>query len=492
MTSIGDASALTAEGKPRAPPGGPQRSVQRAAGTNIAPRVSMRVSGPARRRQQSPSAAGAAPEGVREGEVKREANPLRRILKILGPGLIAGASDDDPSGVGTYAVAGASLGYGTLWTAWITIPLMASVQFIAAKVGIVTGVGIAGVLCRYYPPWVGYSAALSLAVACTINAGADIGAIASAVNLIVPIPPAALVIPIAALIVALQMWGSYRLIARVFKWLTLALLAYIAAAIFARPDFGEVLRKTFIPTLRFDREFLVTLVAILGTTISPYMWFWQASQEVEEMVDKGQRRLWQRRGATDAELRYAAWDVTIGMLVSNVVMYFIILSSAATLFRSGHTDIQSARDAAEALRPLAGDAASILFAVGLIGAGMLAVPVLTGSAAYALGEVFGWRVGFEKSVYRAKQFYGVLCVSTVIGAELNFLGINPIDALFWTAVIFGFLAPPILVAMMAVANNRRIMGTSVNGMGINVLGWTTTAIMALAAVALVIMTAWGH
>jgi NRAMP (natural resistance-associated macrophage protein)-like metal ion transporter len=441
-----------------------------------------------RRRRTSDSAVPTAPVGVREAKVKRESNPLRRIAKILGPGLIAGASDDDPSGVGTYAVAGASLGYATLWSAWITIPLMASVQFIAAKIGIVTGVGIAGVLCRYYPAWIGYSAALSLAVACTINAGADIGAIAAAVNLIIPIPPTALVIPIAAAIVALQLWGSYRVIARVFKWLTLALLAYIAAAVFAHPDVGEVLRKTFIPAVSFDRRFLVTLVAILGTTISPYMWFWQASQEVEEMVDKGQRRLWQRRGASDAELRYAAWDVIIGMVASNVVMYFIILSSGATLFRSGHTDIQSAHDAAEALRPLAGDAASTLFALGLIGAGMLAVPVLTGSAAYALGEVFGWRVGFEKSLYRAREFYGVLCVSTLLAAELNFLGVNPIDALFWTAVIFGFLAPPILVAMMAVANNRRIMGDKVNGLATNVLGWATTAIMAVAAVALVVTT----
>ena len=422
--------------------------------------------------------------------MKREPNPLRRILKVLGPGLITGASDDDPSGVGTYAVAGASLGYSTLWTAWMTFPLMASVQFIAAKIGIVTGVGIAGVLCRYYPAWVGYSAAVSLAVACTINAGADIGAIAAALNLIIPLPPAAFVIPTAVVIVALQVWGSYRLIARVFKWLTLALLAYIAAAVFARPNVGEVLRNTFLPTITFDRQFLVTLVAILGTTISPYMWFWQASQEVEEMVDKGQRRLWQRQGASDAELRYAAWDVTIGMVASNVVMYFIILSSGATLFRSGRTDIQSARDAAEALRPLAGDAATTLFALGLIGAGMLAVPVLTGSAAYALGEVFGWRVGFEKPPYRAKQFYGVLCVSTILGTELNFLGINPIDALLWTAVIFGFLAPPILVAMMAVANNPRIMGDQVNGIGINILGWTTTAIMALAAIALVVTTVW--
>jgi NRAMP (natural resistance-associated macrophage protein)-like metal ion transporter len=429
------------------------------------------------------------PEGVREGEIKREASRLRGVFKILGPGLITGASDDDPSGVGTYAVAGASLGYATLWMAWATFPLMAAVQFIAAKIGIVTGVGIAGVLCRHYPRWIGYSAALSLAVACTINAGADIGAIAAALNLVVPMPGTALVVPIAGVIVALQILGSYRMIARIFTWLTLALLAYIASAIFAVPNAGEVLWRTFVPTVRFDRPFLLTTVAILGTTISPYMWFWQASQEVEEMVDKGQRRLWQRRGATDAELRYAAWDVNIGMVASNVVMYFIILSTAATLFRAGHTDIQSARDAAEALRPLAGNAASTLFALGLIGAGMLAVPVLTGSAAYALGEVFGWKVGFEKPLHAAPQFYGVLLVSTLVGVEINFLGINPIDALFWTAVMFGFLAPPIIVLMIRIANDRRIMGARVNGIGTNLLGWATTLVMAGAAVALVVASA---
>ena len=246
-------------------------------------------------------------EGVREAEVKRESNALKRAFKILGPGLITGASDDDPSGVGTYAVAGASLGYATLWTAWITYPLMAATQFVAAKIGIVTGVGVVGVLCRHYPHWIGYSAALSLALACTINAGVDIGAIAAAFNLIVPISATVLVVPIAAIIVALQLWGSYRFIAKLFKWLAFVLLAYIGAALLARPNAAEVLRHTVVPTIRFDRQFLLALVAILGTTISPYLWFWQASQEVEEMVDKGQRRLWQRRGATDAELRYAAW-----------------------------------------------------------------------------------------------------------------------------------------------------------------------------------------
>ena len=411
---------------------------------------------------------------------------LRRALKVLGPGLIAGASDDDPSGVGTYAVAGASFGYATLWTAWVTFPMMAATQVIAAKIAIVTGRGLAGLLCRYYPSWIGYAAALALAIACTITAGADLGAIAAALNLMLPVPASALVVPIALILIAVQVWGSYRFMARVFTGLAAALLAYIGAAVLAKPDVAEVVRRTLIPTLRFDRPFLLTLVAILGTTISPYLWFWQASQEVEEMVSKGQRRLWQRRGATNAELRYVTWDVNVGMAFSNVVMYFIILASAATLFASGRSEIASAREAAEALRPVAGAAASTLFALGLIGSGLLAVPVLTGSAAYAVGEVFGWRVGFDRRLPQATGFYGVVVASTLVGTLINFLGINPIDALFGSAVIFGFLAPPILAVMMVMANDPRIMGHRVNGVGLNVLGWAMTLVMALAAIALIV------
>ena len=298
-----------------------------------------------------------------------------------------------------------------------------------------------------------------------------------------------LIVPIALAILALQVWGSYRLIAKVFKWLTLALFAYIGSAFFARPNLGEVLRGTFIPTFRLDATFLTTLVAILGTTISPYLFFWQASEEVEEEISLGRTRLWQRRGATDAELRYAAIDVNTGMLLSNAVMYFIILATAATLFKAGRIDITSATDAAQALRPIAGDAAEILLALGLIGAGFLAVPILTGAGAYALAEAFGWEYGLDKNPGRAKQFYLVIAASTLVGMLLNFLGVNPIDALFWTAVINGFLAPPLLVLIMLVANNARIMGERVNGRWLNALGWATTAAMFAAALALVLT--WG-
>jgi NRAMP (natural resistance-associated macrophage protein)-like metal ion transporter len=434
--------------------------------------------------------------GTLEAALARETNPVKRFLKVLAPGLVAGASDDDPSGIGTYAVAGASLGYSTLWTALITFPLMAAIQSICAKVGMVTGTALAGALPRHYPRPLLYGAVLVLFVANTINAGADIGAVAAGVNMIAPIPIIWMIVPVAAIILVLQLFGSYRLIANIFRWLAVALFAYIGSSLFARPDPGEVLRATFIPTVSLDSTFLATLVAIVGTTISPYLFFWQCSQEVEEEeeeeeeVQTGRIQVWQRRGASDAELKFAAWDVNTGMFFSNVVMYFIILGTAATLHNAGQTSIQSAADAAKALRPLAGDAAGILLVLGLIGAGFLTVPILTGSAAYALSEAFAWRLGLNQNPARAKQFYAVIIVATLVGTLINFLGINPIDALFWTAVINGFIAPPLMLLIRLISNNRAIMQDRVNGTGINILGWAGTVAMFAAAIALVVT--WGQ
>src|SRR5713226_3864545 len=292
-----------------------------------------------------------------------------RFLKILGPGLITGASDDDPSGIGTYAQAGAALGYSPLWLALVTLPLQWTVQSICAKVGMVTGMGLARVLQKHYSRPLLYVVVAGLVIANTVTAGVDIGGIAAAINLMVPMPITVTIVPIAIMILVLQIWGSYRLISSTFKWLTLALFAYILAAFFARPDWLAVLKGTFIPTLRFDSNFLSILVAVLGTTITPYLFFWQADQEVEEEISMGRRTLKQRKGATKAELKYANWDVAVGVLISNVVMYFIILATAATLHQAGKTDIQSATEAAQALRPLAGDGAYILLGLGLIGAG---------------------------------------------------------------------------------------------------------------------------
>jgi NRAMP (natural resistance-associated macrophage protein)-like metal ion transporter len=417
---------------------------------------------------------------------EKEPGALKRWLKSLGPGLVTGAADDDPSGIGTYSVAGAALGFATLWTAIVTLPLMTVVQFICNKIGMVSGRGLAGVLRQHYPRKVLYPAVMGLLIANTINVGADIAAVAAGVNLIAPIPQKLLIVVIAVAIVALQVWGHYRTIVTIFKWLALSLFAYVAAAFIAKPDWGEVLRATFIPAVRLDHEYLTTLLAILGTTISPYLFFWQASQEVEEEVSQGKTTVASRQGTTDRALERARLDTVTGMFFCNLVFYFVILACAATLHASGHTEINSAADAAQALRPVAGSAATYLFAVGIIGAGFLAVPVLSGSSAYAIAEAFGWKYGLDTKPWEAKQFYAVIAVSTLVGVLIDFIGINPIRALFWTAVINGLLSPPLLVIIMLVANNRRIMGKRVNGRFTNIVGWTATGVMFAAAIGMLV------
>ncbi len=428
-------------------------------------------------------------KGPLEVRLEREKNPIKRLLIVLGPGLITGASDDDPSGIGTYTQAGAAFGFATLWTAPATLPMMAAVQLICAKIGMVSGMGLAGVLRKHYARWVVYGSMSLLVIANTINAGTDIGAIAAAVNLLVPIPALVLVLPIAIGILTVQILGSYALISRIFKWLTLTLFAYIGAAFLARPHWREVLIGTVVPTLRVDHQYLMTLVAILGTTISPYLFFWQASQEVEEELNMGRLTLAEREGATDREIKIAEIDVNTGMLFASIVFYFVILASAATLHVAGKTDIQTATDAAEALKPLSGGAASILFALGLIGSGFLAVPVLTGSSAYAIGEAFGWNCGLDEKLRTAPRFYAVIIVSTLVGMLINFLRIQPVTALFWTAVINGVLAPPLLVMIMLVSNNKEVMGKRVNGRLTNFIGWTTAVLMSAAALGMFVT--WG-
>src|SRR5437773_6518293 len=425
-----------------------------------------------------------------EAAMMLERSRVKRFFNLLGPGLITGASDDDPSGIGTYAVAGAALGFTTLWTALFTLPLMIAALLTCARIGMVSGMGLAAVLRRHYARNLLYLTVFGLVIANTINAGADLGAIAAAINLLVPIPVAVLVLPIALIILALQLWGSYRLIAKTFKWLTLALFAYVGSAVFARPDWIEVIKATFIPKLSFNPNFLGMLVAIFGTTISPYLFFWQADHEVEEEISFGRLSRAQRRGASDAEIKYARSDVYIGMFLSSLVLSFLSLTISATLFKTGQTNIQSATDAAQALKPFAHGAASLLLAIGLIGSGFLAVPVLTGCSAYALTESFGGRYGFNQKLRHAKFFYAVIIVSTLVGVLINFIGINPIRALLFAAIINGFLAPPLLVAIMLVAYNRHIMGNRVNGRWSNILGWTTTVVMFVAAVALVLT--WGQ
>ena len=414
----------------------------------------------------------------------RKDNPIKRLLNRLGPGLITGASDDDPSGIGTYSQAGAALGFATLWTAIVTLPLMIVVQHICAKIGMVSGRGLAGVLKRYYSKKLLYPVVIGLVIANTINAGADIAAIAAAINMFVPIPISAMVIPIAVAIVVLQIWGSYRLIIKIFKWLTLSLFAYVIAAFLAKPDWSAVAWATFVPQISLSSTYITTIVAILGTTISPYLFFWEASEEVEEEKSEGRTKLSERKGATDKEIKKEKIDTIVGMLFCNVVFYFVIVSAGATLHVTGQTNIQSATEAAQALQPLAGNFATVLFGIGLIGSGLLAIPVLTGSAAYAVAETFNWKSGLDEKPRQAKKFYGIIAASTLVGVAIDFLGINPINALFWTAVINGVVAPPLLVVVMLVSNNKRVMGSRTNGLGTNIIGWLAAAVMFVAAIAM--------
>ncbi len=431
------------------------------------------------------------PVDPKEAEIRAEKNAFKRLGKALGPGLITGASDDDPSGIGTYAQAGAQYGFATLWTTIAMLPMQTAVQYMCAKIGLVTGKGLAGVLREHYHRAL-YPAVIGLVIANTLNAGADIGAIAAAMNMLVPpIGTIVFVVPVSLGIIALQVFGGYRLIDKIFKWLSLALLAYIGAALFARPDIVKVMLGSLVPTVSLDPAYIGILVALLGTTISPYLFFWQASQEVEEQMSIGRRTLRQRQGATRFELKYALWDTVAGMVFSEIVAYFIILTTGATLFVAGKHDVTSATEAAQALRPLAGDASAFLLAIGLIGAGVLAVPVLTGSAAYGVSEAFGWRSGLDRKPAAAWQFYLVIVAATLVGMAINFLGINAITALVLSAVLNGIIAVPLVFLLMIVCNDRAAMGERTNGRLLNVLGWTTTIVMGIAAVGLIVTTILG-
>ena len=410
-------------------------------------------------------------------------NPLIRYFRLLGPGLVTGASDDDPSGITTYSVAGASLGYGMLWTALATLPLMAAVQLICARIGLVTGRGLAGVIRRHYPRPFLYTACLLLLVANVFNIAADLAGMADAARLITGVPSLVSVPVFGLAILLVTVYSTYARFAQYLKWLTGVLFAYIVAAFLAKPDWRQVAVATVVPSLRWDALYVTTLVAVLGTTISPYLFFWQASQEVEEEKARGKRTVTQRRGATAHELRDARLDVFTGMFFSNLVMYFIMLATGATLYRAGGSEIETARQAAEALRPLAGDGAYLLFTLGLMGTGLLAVPVLAGSASFAVAEVFGWRSGLDLSPRRGRRFYLVFAGAVATGMLLNLAGTNPIRMLFLCALLNGLLAPPLLLLVMLVSNNRAIMGEHANGPWLNLLGWSATIVMSVAAAA---------
>jgi NRAMP (natural resistance-associated macrophage protein)-like metal ion transporter len=401
--------------------------------------------------------------------------------------LITGAADDDPSGISTYSVAGAAYGYATLWIALLTFPLMVSVQLMCARLGMVTGRGLAAAIRTNYPRWVLWGACSILVVANVINIGADLGGMAEASQLITGIRPLIWVLFYGIFITALLIWVSYKTIARIFKWLTLVLFAYVLASFYAHVDWKQALSVTFVPHLQWSRGFLAVLVAILGTTISPYLFFWQAAEEVEEEVGK-KGALALRRGASHGELSAARSDTMAGMFFSNLIMYFIILSTAATLHANGHTDITTARQAAEALRPLAGNWAYSLFTLGLIGTGMLGVPVLVGSCAYAVAEAKSWRGSMADKPASARKFYGVMVVAMALGLALNFAGFNAVKMLFLSAVINGVLAPPLILLVILLTSSHKVMGKWVNSPLLKYLGWFTFAVMTAAAIGMIVTT----
>jgi NRAMP (natural resistance-associated macrophage protein)-like metal ion transporter len=401
---------------------------------------------------------------------------IRSLLRSLGPGIITGAADDDPSGIATYSIAGAQLGTRLLWTALITWPLMAAVQMMCARIGKVTGQGLAGNFKHKFPRWLLLSFVIALLAANTINIAADLAGMADAAAMLSGVNSHWFVLAFAVLISWATIRLQYQQIANVLKWLVLALFAYPITAFIVGADWGQVLRDTLIPSMPHSRNEWATLVAILGTTISPYLFFWQASEEVEEEKSAGQNSLALRRGASSEELEMRNIDVGVGAFFSNMVMFFIILTTAITLNRHGITDIETSRQAAEALRPFAGNFAATVFTLGIVGVGFLAIPTLAGSAAYAFAETLGWRQGLNKKLKQARWFYALILVSTAAGVGLDFIGINPVKALYWTAVINGLLAPFLLVAILIVAADKKLM----QGQPSSRLGWTVVAFTAVA------------
>jgi NRAMP (natural resistance-associated macrophage protein)-like metal ion transporter len=409
---------------------------------------------------------------------------VRKFFAELGPGLITGAADDDPSGISTYSVTGASFGYTPLWTALFSFPLMASVQVMCARLGMVTGLGLAGVIRRRYSRWVLWGACSLLIVANVVNIGADLGGMADATEMVTGVNSLVWTPVYATLITSLLFWTSYRFIAKIFKWLTLVLFAYVITAFLAQPDWHAVLHATFVPHVEWSSAYIATFVGILGTTISPYLFFWQAAQEVEEERQQGRQTVEDREGATDEELRQSRTDVMTGMFFSNLVMYFIILTTAATLHAHGKTTIDTAQQAAEALKPLAGNGAYLLFTLGLIGTGMLGVPVLAGAAAYAVAEARNWRGTLEDKPRLAKKFYAIVASSMILGLVLDYAGFNAVKMLFWSAVLNGVLAPPLIILVVLLTSSRRVMGDRVNPPLLKWLGWATAVVMIVAAVAM--------
>jgi NRAMP (natural resistance-associated macrophage protein)-like metal ion transporter len=415
--------------------------------------------------------------------MKKKPNILIRFWKLLGPGLVTGASDDDPSGIATYSQAGAAYGLSTLWTALITFPLMASIQEMCARIGLVTSHGLAGTIKNNYSKPVLYLMLLFSFPAIVMNIGADIAGMGAVGNLLFPsIHAIYFSIFFTAVLLVLIIYLPYQKIASVLKYLCIVLLVYFIVPFLYKQDLSAILKATFIPAIKFDKNFIIILVAILGTTISPYLFFWQATMEVEDMKQNNKSLVVNKRIIHEMKQ-----DVDFGMLFSNLTMFFIILTTGTVLFNGGIHQIDTVEQAAMALKPLAGNMAYLLFAVGIIGTGLIAIPVLSGSLSYIITETFGWKEGLNRKFNKAKAFYIIIAISLILGLSMNYIGISPIKALIYSAILYGLTAPVLIGIILHISNNKKIMGKFTNGKTSNILGFTTLVLMTVAAVILVYM-----
>ena len=411
----------------------------------------------------------------------KKAEKIKKILKTFGPGIVTGASDDDPSGIATYSQAGAQFGFATLWTAWITFPLMAAIQEMCARIGLVTSQGLTGTLRNHYPKFFVWLMIVFSFPAIVLNIGADIAGMGAVANLIFPgVSSIYFSVGFTGLLMVCIVYLPYRKISSILKYLCLFLLLYLVVPFLAKANVLTIIKHSIIPTIKPTKEFLSILVAILGTTISPYLFFWQATMEVEEVKQKKSSIVVNRKVLDDVKK-----DVDFGMLFSNLVMYFIILTSAIVLFKNGIHTINTVEQAAQALKPLAGSAAYLLFAIGVIGTGMLAIPVLSGSLSYIISESFGWKLGLDKRFHEARPFYVVIIVSLLLGLLMNYFGFNPMQALIYTAILYGITAPVMIAIILHIANNKKIMKKFVNNKKSNILGFITLILMSVSAIFLI-------
>lgn len=409
---------------------------------------------------------------------------LKKLWRTIGVGFVTGASDDDTSGITTYSIAGAKYGYTLLWAVIFILPFLIAIQEMSGRIGRITNMGLAGNIKKHYPRWLLFFISFLMVGANTINIGADISGMSQAVALVAPFPEKVMAIAMTLIILPIIIFMSYRKIFTIFKWLALSLFSYVLATFTIHQDWALILYHTVVPTIILNKGFFLVMIAFFGTTISPYLFFWQASQEVEEKIIEQCKpgRICKLKPATDEELRYLKLDTRVGMSFSNIITFFVITLTASTLFTAGAHDITTLRDAAEALRPLAGEYSYLLFMVGIISSGFLAIPVLAGSAAYVMAEVFGWSKGLNQTFSKAKEFYTIIIGATAIGLLIPIFGLNPVKTLFYTGILYGLISPILIIMVIHMANNKKIVGEHTNSKTVNILGYSAFTFMTFFAV----------